>query len=244
MALDALTAEERENCILHLMQRRPSILTLGEDVLEVISFRLSDKDRMAFLKAVAPRQCDTEPGALRVYFNRYPSLAAFLCYQRAHEILLAKLTSMGDRLLYQLTPPTTKCREASNAFLIICNWSIFATRVMDPIAMIHWSRTPPHARVDIQPYITKLTTAFNLANYSPILRLSAYRTVNTREAGMRVHVHGVVMRITEEPILVEELDLYADNEGALDNVRWLMMNTASRQAMLSVSERQLIPGST
>lgn len=238
--MESLSAQDRESCILHLMQRRPSILTLGEDVLEVICICLSDRDRMAFLEAVAPRQLNIEPGALRVYFNRYPSLATFLCFQRAHDLLHAKLADMGDRLLYQLTAPTRR-REASDVFLITCNWSIFASKVVEPIAMIHWSRTPPHARVDILSYVTKLTTAFNLANYSPILRLTAYRTVNTREAGMRVRVHGVVMRVTEEPILSEEFDLYANNEKTAGNVRWLMMKSASRQTMLSVSHRQLIP---
>lgn len=232
-SMRSLSAVERQGCIAYLLQLRPSILMLSEDILELICTYLSDADRMAFLKAVAPPEMARDPKALRGYIRRQPFMAAFFCFERAHEGFCARLKTMADRLLYLLSPSSK--RRTSSMFLVTCNWSIFTSKILEPVAMIHWSHTPPHARVDILSYATRITTAFHLANYSPVIRLTAHRTVSNREAGVRVYVHGVVMRITEEPIEVQEMDLYA-KEGT---VRWLMMNDVLRRATLGLCERVL-----
>lgn len=230
-----MTYSEREVLLGHLIARRPSITVLSEDLLCVICKCLCPQDRIAFLYALSRPQVRTanyeraRRTTLYPTLRQYPILTATLCAERAAINLALYIHTMADRLLYELQPPVN-LREKCPMILIACNWSAFKNKKLDSLAMVRWSHTPPHARVDVLEQITRLATVFNLSRYLPILSLAAYKTVSNAEDGMRVRVHNASMRVAVQPLRTEIYDLFSGQE---DDARSLMQSSELRKTMWS-----------
>lgn len=232
--IDEMTHVEREVLLKYLISKRISISVLGEDLLTVICKYLKPSDRLAFLNALSRPQVmtlnykKTRRTTLYPSLRQYPILTATLCVERATINLIMYIHKMADRLLYKLQPPTTI--DNGPMMFVACNWSTFKSQKLDSLAMIRWSHTPPHARVQVLEQIVRVVVASNLARYLPIISLAAYKTVSNSDKGMRVRVHNANMRITEEPMQTETFDLFS---GLEDDARSIMQRNDLRKMLWS-----------
>lgn len=187
-----ISYEERLILSRELEALRPSILLLGEDLLQHICTLLDPIDRLSYLNALC--RCDR----LSVYFRRHPSLVALILLENAYQTLCASLHQFAERILYvipQVSPTTV---------VVLCNWSLFRNRSPHALMTVVWSPLYPHMRVEICRDVLRRVIGTNLGRYTPVLRLVAYRKLTS---GVHFRVNGDLSKTDQGPILWHQCNL-------------------------------------
>lgn len=190
-----LSSEDRQ-CLANGLH--PSItVSLNEDVIFVICQYLEADDRISFLCALLrvqprhswPRLC------------MYPSLRPLLIREYASRTLASRVQRMAERLHYML--PQAQARFG----MVLCNWSPFSTQMCAPVAVVYWSTSYPHARVDVHSSL-RTNVRRSLLKMQPVVRLTAHLT--TCAGGTVVKAHKCRQRIVTTPCLWQQVDLLTD----------------------------------
>lgn len=219
-----ISHEERLILSRELEALRPSILQLGEDLLQYLCTLLDPIDRLSYLNALC--RCDR----LSVYLRRHPSLVAVMLLESAYQTLCTSLHQFAERILYVIP------QVSQTTVVVLCNWSLFRNRSPRALMTVLWSPVYPHMRVEVCRDVLRRVIGTNLGRYTPVLRLVAYRKLTS---GVGFRVNGVSTKTDQGPILWHQCNLLenCDRDGLA-----ILQRPDVQQMVRTESRRNLVSG--
>ena len=187
-----------------LARHFPSILTIGEDMLRLVCHFLEDRDKLTFLYAIT---CTCRQDApMRLDVERFPMMTPLFLVELAVDRMLFVIRQLAENTLYYL-PQREECFA-----VIASNWTPFKSRKFTPVAIVHWSQTPPHPQIIPNTSHIRRQVTSCLSAIRPVLRLSVHISFDpvydwNHKHGTPVIIHHCQHKIETVPLAVHTLDL-------------------------------------